>query len=180
MKSPIKIFIFLIFFASNLIAQSITYEGADKCKICHNVKAKGSQYDVWKNNPHAKAFETLASPKAIEIAKKKGIENPQRSDQCLKCHLTAYNVDKKLLGKRFKISDGVGCESCHGAGGQYSTMPIMKKLNMGEIDGESVGLIKITEKVCLECHNKQSPTFKGFDYDSYTKNIAHPLTLNVK
>jgi hypothetical protein len=45
-------------------AQQFKYIGAAKCKMCHNKKEKGSQYDIWKSKPHAKAFETLATPEA--------------------------------------------------------------------------------------------------------------------
>ena len=49
------------------------YTGSDKCKVCHMAAKKGNQYGKWKETKHSKAFETLASPAAKEVAKKAGV-----------------------------------------------------------------------------------------------------------
>ena len=90
------------------------YIGAAMCKNCHNGADKGNAYDHWMGTPHAKAFENLASDKAKEAAKKLGIDDPQKSEKCLKCHVTAYGVDKKEIKVSFKPEHGVQCEACHG------------------------------------------------------------------
>jgi len=33
---------------------------------------------------------------------------------------------------------------------------------------------KGSKENCLTCHNKESPTFKDFDYDKQWEKIAHP------
>jgi hypothetical protein len=41
------------------------------------------------------------------------------------------------------------------------------------------GLILPTDAVCKTCHNSESPTFKGFNFDEASAKIAHPdPTLN--
>ena len=149
--------------------------GAEKCKICHKTPKQGEQYPIWLKGPHAKAYEILAGEEAKAIAKERGIEDPQSAAECLKCHVTAHGVDEKYLGPKYNISEGVSCESCHGAGQDYSKRKTMIAIFEGEIDPASVGLIKPDEKVCVQCHNKESPTHKEFAFDQMAKKIAHPI-----
>ncbi|RMG29061.1 MAG: cytochrome C554 [Methanobacteriota archaeon] len=161
----------------NLWAQETqrTYVGVRKCKTCHKKPEQGEQYRIWSESKHAKAYETLGGPEAMKIAKEKGIENPQEAPECLKCHVTAYGVDAKFLGPKYKKEDGVGCESCHGPGGDYYKKKTMKAIRAGEIDPASVGLIKPDEKVCTKCHNEESPNYKPFNFEEFKKKIAHPI-----
>ena len=158
-----------------LVQDQRSFEGVGRCKTCHKKPEQGEQFRLWSEGRHAKAFETLASEEAAAIAAEKGIENPQTADECLTCHVTAHGVAEELLGKRFKVEDGVGCESCHGAGGDYYKKKTMKALFAGEIEPESVGLVVQTEEVCTACHNEESPTFKEFNFEERVKEIAHPI-----
>jgi hypothetical protein len=36
------------------------------------------------------------------------------------------------------------------------------------------GLIEPTQKVCEQCHNKENPFHKPFDFAAYSAKIAHP------
>ena len=38
----------------------------------------------------------------------------------------------------------------------------------------AAGLIEPTEKVCVKCHNAESPNYKKFDFAEFSKKIAHP------
>lgn len=147
------------------------YIGAESCaKMCHKTAKQGKQKSIWEGSAHAMAFQTLATPKALEIAKAKGIDNPQESDACLKCHVTAHGVADDLIGAKFSHEEGVGCEVCHGPGSLYKKRKVMK-------DHEAsiaAGLLIPNEKTCIKCHNEESPTYKPFDYDERSKLIAHP------
>lgn len=149
------------------------YVGASKCKICHKKEAAGDQWQKWLDSPHAKAYETLASPEALEIGKKVGVEKPQESDTCLRCHVTGHGAPAELKGSKWAAADGVTCESCHGAGGDYYKKSTMEGLVAGTVKPESVGLLQPDAETCKGCHNDQSPTFKGFDYDKYYAQIKH-------
>ncbi|MDP2365527.1 MAG: multiheme c-type cytochrome, partial [Ignavibacteria bacterium] len=35
-----------------------TYIGAEACSMCHKTEKQGSQYSIWQNSAHSKAFET--------------------------------------------------------------------------------------------------------------------------
>ncbi len=161
----------LLFCVDKLCAKAYKYIGVKKCKMCHSSSAKGNQYGIWAESAHAKAFERLASPEAKELAVKAGVSgNPQEAAQCVKCHITAYGEDASLLDSGFKKEDGVQCESCHGAGSDYAPMSVMKD----RAKAIEEGMVIPTKEICVKCHNSESPNFKGFDFDSYNKKIAHP------
>lgn len=146
------------------------YVGATFCKLCHNKTEKGEQYNVWKKMGHSKAYETLLTDEAKAIAAEKGIENPADAPECTRCHITGYDAAAELLGTKYDKKEGVTCESCHGAGGDYSPMSVMKD----EAKAKAAGLIEPKEKVCKRCHNPESPTYKEFGFSEAVKKIAHP------
>jgi len=150
------------------------YIGAKACMPCHLTPKSGAAYKIWQASAHAKAFATLATPAAKEIAQKKGIADPQKDEKCMKCHDTAFGVAAVQLAPTFKSGEGVGCEICHGAGSEYKVMQLMKDIDTGKIKGETLGLMKPGEKFCVKCHNAESPSFKGFNFAEAGKKIAHP------
>jgi cytochrome c peroxidase len=154
-----------------------TYIGSGKCKICHRKEADGAQYPKWESSAHAKAFETLGTPEAAEVAKKAGIEgSPQEAAACLKCHATAAGLSKEALADtKLTMEEGVSCESCHGPGSAYWKKSTMQAVADGETKPETVGLVIPNAETCTACHNEDSPTFKGFDFDEYAAKIAHPI-----
>jgi hypothetical protein len=145
--------------------------GPDGCKMCHKSEKKGNQYGKWLESRHAQAYATLASEEAAAAAAAAGIEgSPQEADACLSCHVTGHGVAAELLGKKYKLEDGVGCESCHGAGADYKKKSVMQDREASI----AAGMIVPTEETCTGCHNENSPTFKGFDYEKMLAKIAHP------
>jgi mono/diheme cytochrome c family protein len=152
-------------------APKYQYIGAGKCKTCHMSAAKGNQHGQWMKTGHAKAYATLATPKAKELAEKAGVKgNPQEAKECLKCHVTGYGQPKEAFAASFAMTDGVGCESCHGPGSAYQKLAIMKDPKASRDNG----LVDVTEKTCLGCHNKDFVDFKGFDFKVYSAKVAHP------
>jgi len=147
------------------------FVGSDKCKICHNTAKQGKQYTIWQSSAHARAFATLASEEALKIGQQMGIENPQQSDKCLSCHVTAFGVADSLKEATLTMAEGVGCEACHGPGSDYKQMSIMKDREKSM----AAGLLMPDEKTCLGCHNDKSPTYKPFNFEERAKQIAHPV-----
>ncbi|HXF48248.1 MAG TPA: cytochrome c family protein [Verrucomicrobiae bacterium] len=146
------------------------YVGADKCKTCHNTQAMGKMYDKWMQSAHAKAYATLASDTAKAVAKKMGIDDPQKSEKCLKCHTTDYEAHKAQAPDMAWVAEGIGCEQCHGPGEKYKALSVMKdkKLSMQN------GLIVPDEKTCLKCHgNPENPFNKPFVFAEAYKKIEH-------
>jgi hypothetical protein len=156
-------------------AEDYEYIGTKKCSMCHKKDAGGNQLAKWEAGPHSKAYETLAGEASLAAAKELGIENPQADPKCLKCHATAFAVMADLENQKITLEDGVSCESCHGAGSGYYKKKTMEGIAAGEIEAASVGLVHPGEEVCKGCHNEESPTFKGFDYEEMVAKVAHPI-----
>ena len=151
------------------------YGGVATCKPCHLTSKSGAQYKIWAKGPHAKAYETLATPKAKEWAKEADIEDPQKSEKCVKCHVTAYGVDAKLKGPKLKMAEGVSCEACHGPGSEYKKRKVMLDIYAGKVGGAKYGLVKPIKEVCVGCHNEESPAYQDFKFEELVAKIAHPI-----
>ena len=154
-------------------AKPVKYAGQKTCKSCHSGEDKSKVHEKWAGGPHAGAFATLATAEAKKIAKEMGIDDAQKSPKCLKCHVTAFDVDKKLT-KKIKHEDGVQCETCHGAGDNHKKARMkaaMKKDDSPPPAGEiSVGR---DAALCKKCHNEESPTYKPFCFKASMKKIEH-------
>ena len=158
------------------------YVGPKMCGICHKSDDNGNALAKWQAGPHAKAFELLGSPEAKAAGAKLGVDNPQTSGKCLRCHSTAYNFTESVATEKIKPEDGVTCESCHGPGKKYMTKTTMED----HAKAVEAGLVYPASKSCEMCHNDQNPTWKpdryttkdgkkvGFDYEQAYAKIAHP------
>ncbi|MEE9412048.1 MAG: multiheme c-type cytochrome [Methylococcales bacterium] len=72
-----------------------------------------NEYVIWsQRDRHAKAYETLLSKESRAIATKLGLSNAHTARICLDCH--ADNIPKEQQAEGFQITDGIGCEACHG------------------------------------------------------------------
>ncbi len=151
-------------------APAHAYVGADKCKVCHNSPAKGAQYTKWTESKHSKAYTTLGTDEAKKVGSAKGIADPQKAPECLKCHVTGYGAPVDKLTDKYKMEEGVGCESCHGPGGDFWKMDVMKD----HAKAVASGMMEPNEKTCIGCHNPENPTHKGFDFAAYSAKVAHP------
>ncbi len=153
-----------------LSAQGFKYIGANKCKMCHNKKDKGEQYNKWLAAPHSNAMKSLSSEKSLIYAKENGIANPAKEASCLACHSTAASISPGL-NAGIKEKEGVSCESCHGPGSAYKSMSIMKSRDKSI----EKGLFLPTKEVCVKCHNEKNPFYKPFDFEAAVAKISHPL-----
>jgi hypothetical protein len=95
--------------------------------VCHGsikprqaTRVLQNEYVVWSRlDAHRSAYQTLLSEESAWIAKNLGLPNAQQASICLDCH--GDNVASTHQGSRFQISDGIGCESCHGGAERYLT-----------------------------------------------------------
>lgn len=160
---------------ASVFAQSgFTYIGVEPCAMCHKTEKQGSQLSIWQNSAHSKAFETLKTEAANQIAKEKGFNTPAAETwDCLKCHVTGYNLDATMLGNKYKIEDGVQCETCHGPGSGYKDMKVMKDRDLSISKGMIVH--DKLEDFCVNCHNSDSPTFVEFNVEESWAKIKHDV-----
>jgi len=101
--------------------------GVSSCasSTCHgSIQARSStkvlqnEYVVWSRlDAHSKSYETLLTEESKWIAKNLGLSSAHEAKICLDCH--SNNVNHPLQGNRFQVSDGVGCEACHGGAENY-------------------------------------------------------------
>ena len=73
-----------------------------------------NEYLTWSRlDKHARAYNILLNERSQRIARNLGLKEPAHEAKiCLDCH--AHVIPEKHRGERFKITDGVTCESCHG------------------------------------------------------------------
>ncbi|MBN1633826.1 MAG: cytochrome C554 [Ignavibacteria bacterium] len=174
--STLIIAVFLLLSAFDFTANEFTgykYVGVTKCVgACHKTESQGRQFEIWKNSEHANAWETLGTEEADKIAREKGF-NPPATDvpECVRCHVLGKIINPEELRNTFDKTEGVQCESCHGPGSDYMKMSIMKDSPKSIENGLLV--YEHYEELCIKCHNEESPTFKGFEFDSYWSKISH-------
>ncbi len=165
----VLVFFSIIFFIIDTevaFSQSVTaykYIGVEKCASpCHNDAKLGFQYNIWKISPHSKSYTTLASGKAKRYAKNAKITgNPQESEYCLKCHITAAGLDSSYITSTYRKEDGVTCEACHKEKSMTKTI---------------IG----SETDCLNCHNDTVHKMQKFNYKEKYQLIAHPRPKEIK
>ncbi len=162
--------------------------GSEKCGECHGLKNVGDQHSVWKNSKHSEAYNQLLSNKAKDFASKNGLNSPENEEKCLKCHSTEFSLKGIEKGPFYNITEGVGCESCHGAGSDYSPAEVMKD----ESSYIRFGGIKGDINTCKPCHSDSGniemilkdnscPFQKDdFNYKAAFDKIKHPLNKETK
>jgi hypothetical protein len=154
--------------------KTIRYVGAAKCKNCHRSETTGNQFGVWGQARHSHAFETLGTDRAKEIGATLGVEDPQKADQCIRCHRTGHGLPDEHFKRGFDLEAGVQCETCHGPGEAHMKA---RMIAAGKGDTESVEPGEMigapTEEQCRACHNDESPTYKHFCFACRRSKIRH-------
>jgi len=139
------------------------YTGPGSCSSpsCHGgVQARGetsvlqNEYSTWVvRDKHAHSFINLTNPVGLRMAKIMGLPKPDAAPRCLACH--ALDVPVDMRARTFDLTDGVGCENCHGPAsawlGPHTTRDwkYEKSLDLGMYNTRN--LVKRSEK-CLTCH----------------------------
>jgi hypothetical protein len=144
-------------------AEPSKYTGPGSCSSpsCHGgVQARDqttvlqNEYSTWVvRDKHAHALVNLTNPVGTRIAKLMGLPSPDTAPRCLACH--ALDVPADQRARTFDLTDGVGCENCHGPAsawlGPHTTRgwKYEKSLELGLYDTRD--LVRRSEK-CLTCH----------------------------
>lgn len=137
--------------------------GVDTCgnSQCHdsaepwrNATVLMHERRIWQElDPHAGAYETLRGEPARRIASRLGLGAATQAEPCLACHST--RVPEAQQGPAFRAEMGIGCESCHGAGGNFlSTHVQPTATHAGNL---AAGMYPLSDPqaraaLCASCH----------------------------
>jgi peroxiredoxin len=130
-----------------LLPTRAAYVGSETCSSCH-----ASEHAKWAAHPHAKAFATLEHAGKADAA------------QCVGCHTTGY--EKGGFPKAGKPAEHaaflhVGCESCHGPGGDHVKEGAPKRGTIVSLADKCDSCVIL--QVCGSCHDPENDP--GFEYE---------------
>jgi hypothetical protein len=141
-----------------LLPSSAAYVGSESCVGCHEAEAA-----TWAAGPHAKAMKTLAA------------EGKDGEKDCQTCHTTAFGkpggFDPALPVAGQASLAHVGCESCHGPGGNHVKEGATKLgsiLSLGDKCDSCVIL-----QICGSCHDDANDPGFEFEVQAKIDKIRH-------
>jgi len=129
------------------------FVGSEKCAQCHT-----QEHERWKASPHARAFETLEAKQSAD------------NKECQACHTTGFE-QKGGFPEGGAAFQGVGCESCHGPGGNH----------VAQAKPTSGSILRLTEKcdscvilqICGTCHDDANDPGFEFEVEDKIDAIRH-------
>ncbi len=165
---------------------------------CHGAvqPLKGSsvaqnEYITWsRRDKHAKAYEVLGEERGRRIARNLGLGDARTAQICLDCHADNAPADRR--GPEFQISDGVGCEACHGGAKTWLGVHIS---GASHAENVAAGMYPTDQpearaEKCLSCHLGDDTRFvthlimgaghprMGFELDTYTAAEPAHFVIN--
>jgi hypothetical protein len=136
-----------------------------------NSAVPGNEYLLWsKQDKHRNAYTVLLQDRAVKMARVLGLPDAANQKLCLDCH--ADNVPTNFRGAQFQLSDGVGCEACHGGASGWLGIHISGATHQQNL---AAGLYPTEQPVaraekCLGCHYGDETRF--LDHRLY--GAGHP------
>ena len=132
---------------TDLLPTSADHVGSEACRSCHP-----AEYATWSANPHASAVATLEA------------KGEAANADCLRCHTTGFDRPGgfpagALVADHSDLAR-VGCESCHGPGGNHVAEDA-KKLGTIVSLGDKCDSCVILQ-ICGGCHDQANDP--GFEF----------------
>lgn len=117
------------------------FVGSQVCASCH-----ASEHEIWAKSPHAAAFETLRA------------KGEQSDAGCQRCHTTGFGEPGGYpLGG--EATQGVGCESCHGPGGNHVAEGAERRGTILSLTDKCDSCVIM--QICGSCHDEANdPDFE--------------------
>jgi len=148
------------------LALAGNYEGVASCagSTCHGRNegdgkvVRQDELRLWQDpssqaGAHSRATAVLTTARGERIATALGLGKAESAGACLGCHST--DAPALQRGARYLASDGVGCESCHGAASgwisSHYAVPASHASNVAE-GMTPLDRPKARASVCLDCH----------------------------
>jgi hypothetical protein len=114
-----------------------------------------NEYAIWSSyDRHSSAYRTLLSQESQRIARNLEIDRPETALECLGCHSDPGPMS--LRGSKHSLSDGVGCEVCHG--GAANWIASHTELDIDYAGNVAAGMRPLNDPlnnflVCISCHS---------------------------
>jgi peroxiredoxin len=136
--------------AQNVLPTAAAYVGSEACQSCHT-----DEHATWLGQAHAKALDTLAAKGKAGAA------------DCLRCHTTGFGKPGGFQagGGAQPALAGVGCESCHGPGGDHVAKGARKRGTILKLS-DKCGSCAILQ-ICGSCHDPANDP--GFEFQVVDK-----------
>ncbi|HEY8020416.1 MAG TPA: multiheme c-type cytochrome [Thermoanaerobaculia bacterium] len=139
------------------------YLGVGSCgtSVCHGSAVPRRDYDIlqnefqiWKDDPHAHAWEPLTGERSRVIARNLHLPGPADAPLCLACH-TLVVPKARMAGRNLEVEDGISCESCHGPASGW--LEGHRSESWTHADSVRAGMTDLRDldtraRVCLSCH----------------------------
>ena len=156
------------FAAAIFLAASAAHGGETSAKFlvansCANSSCHGgggqnqNQFLVWslKDFHSQRPAATLMTARAKQIADALQIKDATADARCTTCHAPLHEVPENWRGEDFKASEGVSCESCHGAAENW--LRSHTRTDYTRADRTAVGMrdlqnLYVRANTCVACH----------------------------
>ncbi len=140
-------------------APSPRFVGSQTCSTsgCHGgATLNRDQSLVWaKKDFHSRSYATLTIARSQRIAEALHIADPTQSPRCTVCHAPFQTVSDAERGPSVTITEGVSCETCHGAG--ESWLRAHTRTDYTYADRVTAGMrdlknLYVRASTCVACH----------------------------
>jgi peroxiredoxin len=144
----------------DLLPTSAAYVGSEACASCHE-----PEHASWLAGPHARAMKTLAA------AGKDGLR------ECQACHTTAFGKPGGFSAETAASTPDlarVGCESCHGPGGDHVAEDAAKLGTIVALGDKCDSCVIL--QICGSCHDEANDPGFEFEVKAKIDAIRHGTT----
>ncbi|HEX2485655.1 MAG TPA: multiheme c-type cytochrome [Myxococcota bacterium] len=135
-----------------LLPTNAAFVGSAGCRECH-----AAEHASWSAQPHARALATLAAKERAADA------------ECQRCHTTGFGKPGGFPAGGAQASHpdlaGVGCESCHGPGGEHVKPDAAKRGTILALADKCDSCVIL--QICGSCHDDANDP--GFEYEVKAK-----------
>ncbi len=135
-----------------LLPTQAEYVGSQACRSCHT-----AEYETWSAQPHARAVQSLAGP------------GERGNAECLACHTTGYGqkggFPAGAAPDQHPDLVGVGCESCHGPGGEHVAPGAARRGTIVSLGDKCDSCVIL--QICGSCHDDANDP--GFEFEVQEK-----------
>jgi hypothetical protein len=154
-----------------------SFVGSQQCRGCHM-----TEFQSWSATRMAKAFELLR-PGSATASKTRAQLDPFKDytadARCLACHTTGYGKPGGFVDlKTTPDLAGVGCETCHGAGGGY--VHTMKDRGAKKAAFVAAGMVgDVSARDCIDCHNSKTAAGTVIGSRHFVKQFVFGKTKGI-